>query len=162
MTMTKTLAGAFALSLLSAAALAQSPSLPDPDFVMKAGVGNTFEIEEAKLALEKASDPKLKDFANMMIADHQDALKTLQQTDAGKSAKMMLDAPHQAMLDNLKGFSGADFDKIYKADQVASHAETEALLSDYQQNGQTSGLKDWVDAVLPKVKHHRAMINAMP
>jgi putative membrane protein len=162
MTMKNSLLAGLALTLLGTAALAQAPSLPDSDFVTMAAVGNTFEIEEAKLALEKAADPKLKDFANMMIADHQEALKTLQETDAGKGAKTMLDAPHQAMLDNLKGFSGADFDKIYKADQVASHAETEALLSDYQQNGQTTGLKDWVDAVLPKVKHHRAMINAMP
>ena len=153
-----------ALTLLAMSpAWAQAPSANDAEFVAKASVGNTFEIEQAKLAVERAADPRIKAFAQRMIDDHGNAMKKL--TDAagkaGQKPGMMLDKPHQAMLENLKGFNGTDFDKIYVADQAASHAETVALLSDYGQNGQNSDLKAWVKDALPVVKEHRATINAM-
>jgi putative membrane protein len=151
--------------LLSAAsaALAQTPSVTDDEFVTKAAVGNTFEIEESKLALEKASDEKVKQFAQHMIDDHQDALRKLQEAagDNRAKAEAKLDEPHQAKVDNLKAFSGRDFDKIYIADQIASHDETVNLLSDYRQNGQNEALSDWADDALPSVKQHKMTIDAM-
>ena len=153
-----------ALALLAAsAAWAQTPSVTDVEFVAKASVGNTFEMEEAKLAVERATDPRLKAYAQKMLADHGDAMKNLQDAagKAGSKSEMMLDKSHQAMVDNLKQFNGADFDKIYVADQIASHAETVALLSDYKQNGQNAGLKSWTNEALPIVKGHYADINAM-
>ena len=157
------LAAALASALLPAVAVAQSPSASDGEFVAKASVGNTFEVEEAKLALDKATDGRLKSYAQKMIADHGDAMKKLETASgkAGDKATMMLDKPHQAMLDNLKTFSGTDFDKIYTADQVASHAEAVALLSDYKQNGKNGDLLSWTKEALPVVKSHQADINAM-
>ena len=155
--------GLASAALASSAAMADTAPVTDAAFVTKASVGNTFEIQESQLALDRATDMRLKDFARKMIADHTDAFKKLQDA-AGKSgakAEMMLDAPHQAMLDNLKTFSATDFDKIYIADQVASHSETMALLSDYKQNGKNGDLKSWTDAALPVVKMHQMDINAM-
>ena len=156
-------AGMLASVLGSTAAFAQAPSVPDKDFVMKGSVGNTFEIEESKLALQHATDARLKRYAEKMISDHQDAEKKLQTAGgkAGDKTEMMLDTPHQAMLDNLKTFTGTDFDKIYIADQVASHDETVNLLSDYRQNGDNKSLKGWAEKTLPIVKEHREMIDAM-
>ena len=157
------LAAALASALVSTAAFAQAPSVSDRDFVAKASVGNTFEMEEAKLALDKATDARLKGFAQRMIVDHGGAMKKLADAagKAGDKAGMMLDAPHQAMLDNLKTFSGTDFDKVYIADQVAAHAETVSLLSDYKQNGKNGDLMSWTKDALPVVKGHQADINAM-
>ena len=156
-------AALLALSM-SAAAAEAPPSASDADLVAKAAVGNTFEVEEAKLAATEATDPRLKDFAQKMIADHGDAEKKLEDV-AGKAGQqkpsMKLDETHQAMLDNLKTFKGQDFDKIYTADQVQAHVETVALLSDYKQNGKTSELKSWVNESLPIVKGHLASIDAM-
>ena len=158
-------ASVLALTLLaSAPAWSQAlPSASDAEFVAKASVGNTFEVEEAKLALDRATDQRLKDFAKKMIDDHGDAMKKLADAagKAGQKAEMTLDAPHQAMLDNLKGLNGQDFDKVYLADQVAAHAETVNLLSDYNQNGQNGDLKTWAKTALPVVKGHQAAVNAM-
>ena len=144
-------------------ALAQAPAANDAEFVAKATAGNAFEVEEAKLAVQRATDPRLKSFAQRMITDHADALKKLNDAAGNVNAAptTTLDTPHQAMLDNLRTFNGADFDKIYKADQVASHAETVALLSDYDQTGKNSALKSWAKQSLPVVKDHRDDINAM-
>ena len=125
-------------------------------------------MEEAKLALDKATDARLKGFAQKMIADHGDAMKKLEDASGkvGEKASMMLDKPHQAMLDNLKTFSGTDFDKIYIADQVAAHAETVALLSDYKQNGKNGDLMSWTKDVLsdrqgPPGRHQRDVTAAL-
>lgn len=157
------ISGALALALISTVVCAQTPSAPDAEFVAKASVGNTFEMEEAKLAVERATDPRIKAYAQKMLADHGDAMRKLQDAagKAGAKSEMVLDKPHQATLNNLKGFSGTDFDKIYVADQTASHAETVALLSDYKQNGQNASLKSWTNDALPIVKGHFADINAM-
>ena len=158
------LAGAAAVLALSASgAWAQSPPISNADFVMHASVGNTFEIEESKVALERATDPRLKAFAQKMISDHSAAEKTLQEA-AGKDklkTEPELDKPHQAMLDNLKTFNGTDFDKIYMADQIAGHAETLALVSDYKVNGKEAALRGWADKTVPVVKEHLDMIQAM-
>jgi putative membrane protein len=135
----------------------------EESFVKMASIGNGFEIAEARLALQKATDPRLKAFAQHMIDDHGDAQKTLG-TAAGKIGGATLgdlDPSHQATLDNLGTFTGTDFDKIYIADQIAAHAETVALLSDYYQNGTNADLKGWANKALPTVKAHRADIDAM-
>ena len=64
-----------AFALVSATAFEQAPSASDQEFVAKPSVGNTFEMDAAKLALDKATDARLKSFAQKMIADHGDAMK---------------------------------------------------------------------------------------
>ena len=154
---------AAALVALTSAAWAQSPPVPDADFVMKASVGNTLEIEESKLALDRATDPRIKSYAQQMISDHTEAEQKLQGAAGHEKLKteLMLDKVHQAMLDNLKTFNGADFDKIYVADQIAAHVETMALLSDYKTNGKEAALKGWTDKTLPAVEEHLHAIQAM-
>src|ERR1700712_5448088 len=101
-------AGAAALALIaSTAAWAQTPAVDDPQFVMKASVGNTFEVEEAKVALKRATDQRLKDFPQRMVTARGEAIKKRADAagKAGKKSEMMLAPPHQAMLDNLKTFN---------------------------------------------------------
>ena len=154
---------AAALVALTSAAWAQSPPVSDADFVMKASVGNTLEIEESKLALDRATDPRIKSYAQHMISDHTEAEQKLQQAAGREKLKTepMLDKVHQGMLDNLKTFNGVDFDKIYVADQIAAHVETMALLSDYKTNGKEAALKGWTDKTLPGVKEHLRSIQAL-
>src|SRR5262245_42786914 len=40
------------------------------DFIRDAGAANTFEIESAKIAANKALSPAIKDYARMIINDH--------------------------------------------------------------------------------------------
>ena len=155
------IAGVAALSAFCTPAFAQSP-MPASDFAMKASVGNTFEVEESKLALKQAASPKVKSFAKMMIMDHTMAEKKLMM--AGKDAgpvEMKLDDPHQAMVTALQGKTGADFDKAYVADQVQAHQDTAALLGDYEKSGDNAKLKTWAKMTLPKVEMHLKKVQAM-
>ncbi len=154
--------GASALSLVSLQARAQNP-VPAAEFAMKASVGNTFEVEESKLALQQASSAKVKGFARMMIADHTKAEKMMQGVakSAGDPVEMTLDPPHQAMVDALKGKNGAEFDKAYLTDQVQAHSETAALLNDYQQGGDNPKLKGWAKKTLPTVNAHLKKVQSL-
>ena len=153
---------AAAMCAISLPAWAQSP-VPAAEFAMKASVGNTFEVEESKLALEQASSPKVKGFARMMIADHTKAEKKLQGAakSAGNPVEMSLDPPHQALVDALKAKTGPDFDKAYLADQVQAHTETAALLSDYQKGGDNPKLKGWAKKTLPTVNTHLKTVQSL-
>lgn len=155
-------AGALALSSLSAPAFAQS-AMSASDFAMKASVGNTFEVEESKLALKQAKSPKLKTFAKKMIQDHTMAEKKLGMAAkaSGAMVEMKLDDPHQAMVTALQGKSGADFDKAYTADQVQAHQDTAALLTTYKESGDDAKLKAWATKTLPTVEMHAKMIGAI-
>ena len=59
-----------------APALADGSPLSDAAFVKKAFVGDLFE-QEAELALQRAINPRLKDFAQGMISQHGKAQKEL-------------------------------------------------------------------------------------
>lgn len=156
------LTGALALSTLAGPAFAQTP-MPAADFAMKASVGNTFEVEESKLALKQASSPKVKSFATMMIHDHTGAEKKLMAAGKGTGTpiEMKLDDPHQAMVTALGSKNGAEFDKAYIADQVTAHQDTATLLGDYEKSGDDAKLKTWAKMTLPTVEMHLKKVQAM-
>ena len=157
------LGGLIAATLAAAPQAFAQSATSAPDFATKASVSNTFEIEEAKLALKQATNPKLKTFARMMIHDHTLAEKKLTTAAAGSggSVDMKLDDAHQAMVTALQGKSGADFDKAYIADQVQGHQDTASLLQDYEKSGDNVKLKVWAKATLPKVEIHLKKIQSM-
>lgn len=126
--------GAVALTFVGSVAYAQTTSNgQDPGgtnaagspemFVTQAAIGNQFEIEESRLAVKRSKSPEIKKFAERMITDHGKAGKELKQIVAkdklGK-APAKLDADHQASLEALRKDKGADFDKAYVADQLAT------------------------------------------
>ena len=154
-------AGILTMSSLVAPAYAQSP-ITASEFAMKASVGNTFEVEESKLALKQASNAKVKAFAKMMISDHTTAEKKLKVAAKGAGpVEMQLDEPHQAMVTALQGQNADAFDKAYVADQIQSHQETATLLGDYEKSGDDAKLKTWAKTTLPKVEMHLKKVQAI-
>ena len=85
------------------------PVMTDAQFLDKALDANRFEVETGKLAQGKASDPKLKDFAAMMVTDHGKALSELQ--DVARSLNRpvpdKLSSQHQAKCNALKSKEAA-------------------------------------------------------
>ena len=148
------------LALLATPALAQHAPVTDAEFVAKAVSGNLFEIESSKFAVQRATDPALKQYGMQMIKDHTDALEALHKA-TGKDAPQAMQPEQQAMVHNLQGLQKTDLDKIYAADQVMAHAETKALLADYIQNGKDEKLKAWAKDTLPVVERHLKTIAAL-
>src|SRR5262245_50632425 len=55
-------------------AAAPAPSAAAPPsagtFVEKAAIAGMFEVESSRIAIDRVNDPKLKEFAQMMVDDH--------------------------------------------------------------------------------------------
>src|SRR5689334_8506646 len=66
---------AAALSIGGIQAHAQAPT--DPQIAGIVQTANQIDIEAAKLALKKSSNSEVKDFANQMISDHTNLMKSV-------------------------------------------------------------------------------------
>ena len=134
-------------------------------FALTAASANKFEMMEGELALAQASDPKLKEFARMMVKDHTVALQELQA--AAKAANIVLpsdvalDATHQAKINAIKNRKGADFDQAYRTDQVQAHQQAMAILDTYATAGSDAALKAWAAKAVPVVRKHFEHLQAL-
>ena len=157
---TRMLVAGLLLPLLSAPAWAE-PASPLPQvFAQNAAISNQFEIAEAQVALQQSSNPEVLRFARQMIHDHGMAQRELAMagSPSGVVTAFMFDAGHQTMLDALSSKSGSEFDTQYMSDQRDSHADAEALLSDYAASGEDPALRQFAAKTLPVVLMHQRML----
>lgn len=132
---------------------------PTAAFVQAAVVGNLFEVETSKLALERSQSEAVKTFAQHMVDDHSAA--GVKFTDAANQATLplppppfKLDAEHQAMLDELRAKRGADFDRSYIDMQQRAHVDAVELFKGYAATGDNAALKATAAELLPKLQQH--------
>jgi putative membrane protein len=82
------------------------------------------EITLATIA-QKSTDPKIREYANMMITDHRLMDKEVERL--ASAAKIVLrvdyDAKEQAELKMMRGLTGPEFDKHYKEMMIKDHAK---------------------------------------
>jgi putative membrane protein len=134
-------------------------------FALTVGSANKFEVIEGELALAQASDPKLKEFARMMVKDHTVALQELQAV--AKAANIVLppdialDATHQAKFNAIRNRKGAEFDQAYRTDQVQAHQQMLAILDTYATAGGNPALKAWAVTAVAMVRKHLEHLQAL-
>lgn len=153
-----TIAAVFALTL---ALLAQGTASSTEEFVTKAGVANAFEMDSSRMAVEKAQDPEVKEFAEKLITDHEKAgeelLSTVDQTRINTPVPEGVDAKHKDMIEKLEAASGAEFDQLYVDMQVQAHEEAVELFRSYAENGDQPQLKEFASSNLPALEEHLEM-----
>jgi putative membrane protein len=132
-------------------------------FVKQVAISDMFEIESSKLAAQKA-DAETKKFASKMVADHTKASTELKAMVKGLDNAPLptaMDSSHQGKLDKLKGLSGDQFTKQYRADQMAAHKDAVSLFDRYAKGGDNEKLKGWAAKTLPGLQHHLEMAEAL-
>ncbi|WNO53656.1 DUF4142 domain-containing protein [Stakelama saccharophila] len=126
-------------------------------FVKAAGASDLYEIQSAKLALQKTEDDDIREFANMMVTDHTkttDAVKAAANKAGMTPPPPALTADQQQMIAQLKPLTGDEFDKAYLAQQTPAHQKALTMLRNYAQNGDTPELKDAAQQAVPIVQKH--------
>jgi len=100
-----------------------SSKVDDKKFVKDAALGGMTEVELGKVAAQKASDEKVKEFAQKMVDDHSKANENLKQIASKSNIQVpnSLDSKHQSRIDKLSKLSGQEFDKAYIKDQLKDH-----------------------------------------
>lgn len=106
------------------AARAQSSTADaDKTFLTTAAQSDFTEIKFSQLATEKATNPRVKQYAQKMITDHNQLEADMKPyaDKWGLTPPTALDSEHQSKYDALSGMSGAEFDKQYMTDMDADH-----------------------------------------
>jgi putative membrane protein len=150
---------AMTIGTIAAGSSAYAKGDSTQDFVKKAASANQFEIAVSKLALEKAQNDNVREFAKRMIDEHSKANEDLE--NAVQSAKTDVEVPeeldtkHQKMLDKLESASNESFDTQYISLQKTAHKETVDLFSNYSKQGKDPALKEFAAQTLPALKEHQ-------
>ena len=84
-------------------------------------MAGTLAKQASELALQKATNPKVKQFANLEVMEQTAMAQVLTMQASPPPAR--LDEKHAAVLKELQGASGAEFDKAYVNAQIQGHAE---------------------------------------
>ena len=138
---------------------ANQPVDVDRTFATKAAQGGLAEVELGKLAMEKASSPDVKQFAQRMIDDHSKANDQLKET-AGKdniTIPEAMDKKDEALKKKLERLSGPQFDRAYMTAMVKDHRGDVSEFKDEASRGSNADLKSFASSTLPTLQEHLKM-----
>ncbi|MGD0677425.1 MAG: DUF4142 domain-containing protein [Polyangiaceae bacterium] len=139
-----------------------SPALSDDQIVDVTHTANLGEIEQAKLALSKAHDSRVRKLAAMMMKDHLAAdakgaalAKKDNLSPAPSSTSIALEGDAKAVTSALKADTGDAFDKDYVDSQVKEHQAVLEMIDDKLLPGAKSpGVKAYLADVRPTIVMH--------
>jgi|GEM_PF-1764156 len=150
------------------AALPKSPALPlgamDQEFVMKAPNIGLFAVVASELAVVQATTPFVREFAQMLVVDHGDANRELDEIvrGMGPASTKELDPEHQSRLTTLRSKQGVEFDRQYRDLLVSEHNDAIALFDRAASDCEDAGLKAFAAKWLPTLRAHQAKLSEMP
>ena len=131
----------------------------DSPFVTKAAHGGVAEVELGKLATQRASSEKVKQFGQRMVDDHSKANNELKSLAASKgmSVSSSMDSESKSTKKRLSALHGSAFDKAYMEDMVKDHEEDVAEFQKEADQGTDSDMKSFAAKTLPTLKEHLRM-----
>ena len=158
----------FALTALCVAAVASESNaagkLTDSEIAKIVITANTAEIDAAKTADQKSTNPEVKSFAEDMIKVHEESNK-----EAGELAKKSHMAPKESGISRdlksdakqkmtaLEKSNGQDFDRAYVKGQVDMHKRLLGSIdNDLLLNAKSKDLKSMLEKTRPVVAEHLA------
>ncbi|WP_295770649.1 DUF4142 domain-containing protein [uncultured Mucilaginibacter sp.] len=135
----------------------------DAEFAVSAANAGMAEVELSKLALTKATNAKVKEFADMMVKDHTGVNEKLMALAKTKNITLptTVGADEQKTMADLQAKSGADFDKAYVDVMVKDHKKAVDLFEDGSKDLKDADLKSFATQSLPALKSHLQAIETI-
>jgi len=129
----------------------------DSDFAVEAADAGLAEIALGKLALERASDPRIKEFAKTMVDQHNRANDELMMIATKKNLTLppVPSADHAENVKELQNKSGTDFDKEYIDRMVKDHDKVVSMFEDAAEKASDPDIRDFAMKTLPTLKDHQ-------
>ena len=128
----------------------------DQEFVKHASADNMFEIQLGQFIQQHAEDSGVKEFAQMLVQDHQQAQKQLQQAAQQANIQVPQELPQvkQLMLQEIQQKQGRDLETCFVFDQVGDHHK-DLLKTRYEaQNGQNPQIKQYAEQTASVLRKH--------
>ncbi len=128
----------------------------ETNFMVKAANGGMAEVKMGKLANDKSSNDKVKDFGARMVKDHgsvDDQLKALA-VEFNVTLPADIDQDEQDNFNKLNDKTGKDFNKDYIDLMVKEHKDAVDLFEKAQKNVTNQTLLEFVNNTLPTLQQH--------
>jgi putative membrane protein len=141
---------------LTIAASGPAAEMAPQAFAEKTAQTDMFEMEAAKLVLEKGKSDEVKAFAGDMVKDHGHSAHNLREAAAkdGVTLPPDLSPEMREKLESLKPLSGPQLDAAYVSTQVSVHTEAVELFDKYSKDGEGGALKSFAMATYPTIRMH--------
>jgi putative membrane protein len=153
-----------AVPALLIAAPATAQVMAPTEYVTTAGASDLYEITSSQLVLQSTTDPKIRQFAQMMVAHHTKSTADVK----AAAAKSRVDAPPPALnplqtelVTELQSENGPARDAAYIAQQKLSHQQALNVQKAYATDGSAAPLKAAAKKIVPVVQSHIAMLMKM-
>jgi predicted outer membrane protein len=148
-----------------ASTTANAAELTDAEIAYTYIQGNLYDVEEAELGIARGTAAEVKEHGEMVARDHRGVVKAFEDLLAKQGIKPVVPAgfeetakQHQAEMADLRGRSGADFDREYLTRAIVSHrafivSVSDTLLPEVKNPALAAHMKE----VLPAFKKHLTM-----
>ena len=163
MTTTAALRAFALLTVLCAGPVRASVSTTDQTFVDLASQDDLTEIELGLLALQNATSPRVRQFAQRMVSDHTQAAQELMQVAKSQNLELrtQIDAQHKSDVDRLRGMKGEEFDTAYMQDMLQEHRKGVLDFQKQAQSGSDPTLKSFAQKYLPILQQNLQMAQSI-
>jgi putative membrane protein len=134
---------------------AQGP-VDDALFAAAAAESGAFEVAMSRLGVEKATDPQLKQFGQMMVEEHTKMNEELATLAAAKGIQLPREVGvcPRFKLQSLAGLSGAEFDKCFAEAQLVAHKEAKGIFEAQAKRGRDPEVKALAAKGLQHIMSH--------
>ncbi|MFL6762293.1 MAG: DUF4142 domain-containing protein [Sphingomicrobium sp.] len=142
-----------------------SNGLLAPGYMAQAASADQFEIQSGQLALQASQNPGVRNFSNMIIADHTRSSQMI--GAAAASARLTPPAPtlmpaQQALLDQLRASgTGSSFDMAFQQAQIQAHEQALSLHQNYASGGDVPALRTVAGQIVPVVQNHLSQVQML-
>lgn len=137
----------------------------DRKFIDAAAGSGMFEVHVAQLAVSKANDLNVRNFASMLVDQHKAANDELVRIATAKKVELPA-APKRSLrreIDKLGKKSGDDFDRAFVREVgIEAHEKDIKLFQDARKHVKDPDLKAFVDKTLPVLQDHLAAARKLP
>lgn len=142
-----------------------SNPLMGPGYMAMAASSDQFEIQSGQLALQMSQNAAVRNFANLLIADHtrtSQIMMTSAQSAGLTPPPPALLPPQQAMLDQLRAAgSGTSFDVAFQQAQISAHQQALQLHQNYAASGDNPALRNVASQTMPVIQMHLNQAQAL-
>ncbi len=133
-------------------------SWSDKRFLTKTAKGNEDEIKLAQLAVQQASNPDVRNFAQRLVSDHTKLNQDLQTLASNKD--MTLKGEEKEKTEENRDYkklakaTGTDFDRQFIDRMVSEHKKDIKAFQDRADDSKDADVKSFVQNALPTLQQH--------
>ncbi|NDK56960.1 DUF4142 domain-containing protein [Pontibacter fetidus] len=134
-------------------------NMDDATFMSTAASSSMMEMQLSNMALQKAKDAKVKEFAQMIVDHHTKANQDLKTaaSQLNLTVSEVIMPMHQKMIDELTNYTGSGYDEKYMDLMETAHKEDIRMFEAKSVNASNPAVKDFALKMIPTLRSHYEM-----